>query len=548
MKKIILFFALVFLLSAFLKAQEIDMSGSVAYNQIGNKVNLSVGEIANLRQDYSVSGTLAIQLWATSAPYYGEPTLYGYKLAEWEIGEIYSGYYLDNLSSTVPFYAPPNGVYNVVIALAEWNGNSYVTIDWENFLDFEAFGVSKPTPLPSTPSSDAVADFIGTWEMTTKTYLNGEIIEGAGTSKIERFQKRGFISRARVKIPGKIVVEGVCLQYDSGAMTGTFNDSDGKLIGTISGTWNVNGRTITSQVTGNVNGLTYTQTIQNTITDKNTMASYSTTSYGATVTGSGKRVQAPPPAKSKQTIQSFSPIGTKAFGIAPFVVTAPTASSSLPVTLSVKSGPAMISANYTITLTGVGTVVLAANQVGNAGFNAAPEVTTSFTVNKGNQTLSFAEIPAKKFGDAPLQLSATAPSKLGVIYTSSNTKVATVSRNKVTIVGVGSAVITASQGGDSKWNAAAPLKRNLLVSKGDQQITFPKPADRTFVKNSKFTITASVTSNLPVTFSSSNPSIISITGNTATVLAKGKVTITATQRGNDNYNKANTVGREIILK
>ena len=199
-------------------------------------------------------------------------------------------------------------------------------------------------------------------------------------------------------------------------------------------------------------------------------------------------------------------------------------------------------------MTGVGTVVLAANQGGNASFNSASEVTTSFTVNKGNQTLSFAEIPAKKFGDAPLQLSAAASSKLGLIYTSSNTKVATVSGNNVTIVGVGSAVITASQGGDSKWNAAAPLKRNLLVSKGDQQITFPKPADRTFVKNAKLVLVATVNSGLPVTFSSSNPNILSITGNTATILAKGKVTITASQPGNDIYNKANAVGREIIIK
>ena len=547
MKKFIISVAVVFLLSAFLKAQEIDMSGSVSYEAVGNLVTLSVDRIDNLREDYSYSGTLAIQLWATSAPYNGEPTLSGYKLAERRIGILEAGYYYDNISHRVPFFAPPNGVYNVVFVLAEWNGNSYETIDWENFLDFEAFGVSKPAPLPSTPSSDAVADFIGTWEMTSKTYLNGEIIEGAGTSKIERFQKRGFISRARVKIPGKIVVEGVCWQYDSGAMTGTFTDPDGKLIGTISGTWSVNGRTITSQVTGKVNGVTYTQTIQNTITDKNTMSSYSTTSYGATVTGMGERVQAPPLAKSNQTIQAIAPIGAKAFGSAPFVVTAPTANSKLPVTLSVKSGPATISANNTVTLTGVGTVILAANQGGNASFNPAPEVTTSFTVNKGNQTLSFAEIPAKKFGDAPLQLSVTAPSKLGVIYSSSNTKVATVSGNKVTIVGVGSTVITASQAGDSKWNAAAPLKRNLVVSKGDQQITFPKPADRTFVKNSKFTLSASATSSLPVAFSSSNPAILSITGNTATILAKGKVTINATQPGNVNYNKANTIVREIII-
>ena len=537
-----------FFLNSLLFAQEIDMSGSVAYDAVGSLVTLSVDRIDNLRKDFSFSGPLAIQLWATTSPYNGETTLQGYKLAERPLGVLESGYYYDNLSSSVPFFAPPNGVYNVVFVLAEWNGTSYETIDWENFLDFEAFGVSKPAPLPSTPSSDAVADFIGTWEMTSKTYLNGEIIEGAGTSKIERFQKRGFISRARVKIPGKIVVEGVCWQYDSGTMTGTFTDPNGKRIGTISGTWSVNGRTITSRVTGKVNGVTYTQTIQNTITDKNTMASYSTTSYGATVTGTGERVQAPPVAKARQTISAFGSIGKKSYGSAPFKVTAPTASSKLPVTLRVKSGPATISANNTLTLTGVGTVVLAANQGGNVTFKPAPEVTTSFTVTKGNQTLAFAEIPARKFGDSPWQLAATASSKLSPVYTSSNTSVAIVSGNKISIVGVGSVVITAAQAGDSKWNAAAPLKRNLVVSKGDQQIIFPKPADRTFVKNAQFVLAATVNSGLPVTFASSNPNILSISGNTATVLAKGKVTITASQNGNSKYNQAIPIAREIIIK
>jgi len=55
------------------------------------------------------------------------------------------------------------------------------------------------------------------------------------------------------------------------------------------------------------------------------------------------------------------------------------AGHDLPVILSVKSGPATLSGN-TVTLTGAGTVVLAANQAGNENYNAAPEVTTSFNV------------------------------------------------------------------------------------------------------------------------------------------------------------------------
>jgi hypothetical protein len=86
--------------------------------------------------------------------------------------------------------------------------------------------------------------------------------------------------------------------------------------------------------------------------------------------------------KGTQTIGAFAAIGNKTYGVSTFAVTTPTASSRLPVVLSVKSGPAMVSGNM-VTVTGVGTVVLAVNQAGNENFNAAAEVTTSFAVAKG---------------------------------------------------------------------------------------------------------------------------------------------------------------------
>jgi hypothetical protein len=89
--------------------------------------------------------------------------------------------------------------------------------------------------------------------------------------------------------------------------------------------------------------------------------------------------------KSSQTIAAFGTISEKVFGVAPFAVTAPASSSNLPVTLSVTSGPATISSNNTVTLTGNGTVLLAANQAGNENYSAASEVTTSFSVSPAQQ-------------------------------------------------------------------------------------------------------------------------------------------------------------------
>jgi sugar lactone lactonase YvrE len=95
----------------------------------------------------------------------------------------------------------------------------------------------------------------------------------------------------------------------------------------------------------------------------------------------GRQVATMTIGKADQTIVAFSAISNKVNGAAAFAITAPTSSSSLPVTISVKSGPATISANNTVTLTGTGTVVLAANQAGNENYSAAPEVTTQFNVD-----------------------------------------------------------------------------------------------------------------------------------------------------------------------
>lgn len=71
-------------------------------------------------------------------------------------------------------------------------------------------------------------------------------------------------------------------------------------------------------------------------------------------------------------------VGNHTYGDVPFVVTA-TADSGLPVTLTIKSGSATIS-NGTLTLTGIGAVVVQASQAGNTNYAVAMPVTTSFQV------------------------------------------------------------------------------------------------------------------------------------------------------------------------
>lgn len=83
--------------------------------------------------------------------------------------------------------------------------------------------------------------------------------------------------------------------------------------------------------------------------------------------------------KGSQTI-TFPAISAKTYGDAPFPVAA-TASSGLPITFQVVSGPATISGS-TVTITGAGTIIIRASQAGDDDYNAAPNVDLPITVNK----------------------------------------------------------------------------------------------------------------------------------------------------------------------
>jgi len=108
--------------------------------------------------------------------------------------------------------------------------------------------------------------------------------------------------------------------------------------------------------------------------------------------------------KINQTI-SFTNPGTKTYGAAPFALSA-SATSGLGVTFSVASGPATISGS-TLTITGAGTVVVNANQGGNATYNAAAQVQQSFTVNPAAQAISWTAAPTSIYAGGALTFTAT---------------------------------------------------------------------------------------------------------------------------------------------
>jgi hypothetical protein len=95
----------------------------------------------------------------------------------------------------------------------------------------------------------------------------------------------------------------------------------------------------------------------------------------------------------------------------------------------------------------------------------------SFTTQSTSQTISFGALDTKTYGDAPYDLTATSTSGLAISYSSNNTAVARVSGSTVTIVGAGTANITASQAGNATYAAAANVIQQLTINKKALSIT-----------------------------------------------------------------------------
>jgi len=89
--------------------------------------------------------------------------------------------------------------------------------------------------------------------------------------------------------------------------------------------------------------------------------------------------------------------------------------------------------------------------------------TLTADITQAPQTISFGSLPNRVVGGASFTLPLNASSALAISYASSDTSVATVSGNTVTIVGVGTTTITASQAGNSNYFAATSVSQDQTI-------------------------------------------------------------------------------------
>ncbi|MCE2989385.1 MAG: hypothetical protein LW838_04470, partial [Nitrosomonadaceae bacterium] len=239
-----------------------------------------------------------------------------------------------------------------------------------------------------------------------------------------------------------------------------------------------------------------------------------------------------------QTITAFNPTTPIAFANgATFNLTATGGGSTSPVVFASNTASICTVSGATVSVLSVGSCVLTANQAGNATYAAAPEVQRTVVINKGNQTITFGTLASRSMVPATFGLTATASSGLPVSYASTTQTRCTVSGVTVMLVSVGTCTITASQVGNSNFNAANNVTQSFSISLAPQTITFPTIGTK-FILDSPLTLSATASSGLPVTFSTNTPASCTVSGNVATLVAQGSCQIIVNQPGNGSYQSA----------
>jgi gliding motility-associated-like protein len=343
--------------------------------------------------------------------------------------------------------------------------------------------VSSALALPITSSSNTICSggsiqfshlvSGGTWSSSDTsifTISSTGLIRGvaAGTANvIYEYQNNGCLRRATFAVtitPGPAVtVSPSSANYTAGGTAVTLTAS-----GATSYVWTPS----TGLSTSNTDVVTASPNATTTYSVEGTTGGCSTT-VTTTIT-----VLIPAPSNLSYSLPNTFTKDTAITNIQPTITGTTTGfsvSPALPTGLFLDTTTGVISGTPTVLSALTSYVVTASNSSGSTN------ATVSFAVNKATPVLSSFNAITKTTDNAPFTLTAPISSAgTGAItYSSSNTSVATISGNVVTITGSGTAIITATQAADTNYNSQT-ITALLTVGVGTTQVpTLSLPASNT---------------------------------------------------------------------
>jgi sugar lactone lactonase YvrE len=434
----------------------------------------------------------------------------------------------------------PPSLSFATVAVGGGNGAQTVTVQNSGTSALNFSAVSYPANFPESSSAAS--------ECTSSTSLT------PGQSCTVTV---GFWPLAAGPLSGWVVLT-------DNAQNGTATQQSIAVSGTATqGSQTINFPAITDQVAATTLGLSassssgltvnYQSLTLNVCTVSGTTASLlikGTCTIEATQSGSSDYTAAPAVQQSfnvhhqTQTI-SFPAITGPRYVLSQLTLSA-TASSGLTVAFNSTTPTVCTVAGSTASLLTAGNCVIQANQAGNGAYSVAPQVSQYFKVLPVSQTINFPAITGNQVAATTLGLSATATSSLTVAFASTTPTVCTVSGTTASLLISGACTIQATQPGNTYYGAAPPVSQSFTVHHQTQTIIFPAIGSQ--VVSANVTLSATASSGLTVSFGTTTPTVCSVAGTTATMLATGNCVIQASQTGNAAYALAPGVSQYFAVK
>ena len=253
--------------------------------------------------------------------------------------------------------------------------------------------------------------------------------------------------------------------------------------------------------------------------------------------------------KANQSTVTVTSASSMVFGqTIPLVATGGSGSGAL--SYAQVSGPCTVS-GATVEATGAGSCVVTATREGDDNYNSVTSSNFTITVAKANQSINFtSSVPVSAVSGTTYTPTATATSGLTPTFsiTTGSGTVCSLASGVVTFLTSGTCVITATQGGNSNYNAASSVTQTIVAGKINQTISFPAISGKDF-DDAAFLAGATVSSSRTVTYATTTGSVCAVNASTGLISIKtiGDCTVIASSAGDASYAAASDVSRTFTI-
>ena len=204
----------------------------------------------------------------------------------------------------------------------------------------------------------------------------------------------------------------------------------------------------------------------------------------------------------------------------------------LPLTYTAGPSDVCTVSGNVVTLVGVGTCEVVANQAGDDTHLPAT-ATQEFEVTAIAQSLTITGLTSTALDAGPVELAATTPGGLPLTYTAGPSDVCSVSGTTITLIGVGVCNVTADQVGDAT-HAPATASASFAVTLIQQTITIPGLAS-TPLSTGTLALPAITPGGMPLTYTAGPSNVCTVSGTTITLVAPGSCSVSAHQAGDATH-------------